>query len=85
MNTKKLRLNRVQNLITENSERYLSSMVGTSQEILVEGICKSNENFVFGRTKTNKIVNVKANKKILGQFVNVHIQNSNRTSLDGVQ
>ena len=60
-------------------------MVGTNQEILVEGICKSNENLIYGRTMNNKIVNVKASKSLIGKCITVHIENSNRTSLNGVQ
>ena len=82
---KKERLNKVQSLITANSEEYLSNMVGTNQEILVEGICKSNENLIYGRTMNNKIVNVKASKSLIGKCITVHIENSNRTSLNGVQ
>ena len=82
---KKERLNKVQSLITANSEEYLSNMVGTNQEILVEGICKSNENLIYGRTMNNKIVNVKASKSLIGKCITVHIENSNRTSLIGVQ
>ena len=82
---KKERLNKVQSLITTNSEEYLSNMVGTNQEILVEGICKSDENLIYGRTMSNKIVNVKASKSLIGKCITVHIENSNRTSLDGVQ
>ena len=82
---KKERLNKVQSLITTNSEEYLSNMVGTNQEILVEGICKSDENLIYGRTMSNKIVNVKASKSLIGKSITVHIENSNRTSLDGVQ
>ena len=82
---KKERLNKVQSLITAHSEEYLSNMVGTNQEILVEGICKSNENLIYGRTMNNKIVNVKASKSLIGKCITVHIENSNRTSLNGVQ
>ncbi len=82
---KTTRLNKVQKLLKNNSERYLSNLIGSSQEILVEGISKSNQNFVFGRTKTNKLVNVKASKNLIGQFIDVYIQNANRTSLDGIQ
>ena len=47
-------------------------MVGTNQEILVEGICKSNENLIYGRTMNNKIVNVKASKSLIGKCITVY-------------
>ena len=34
---RKIRLDKVQRLIRQNSEKYLSKLVGTDQEVLVEG------------------------------------------------
>ena len=42
-------------------------------------------NIVERRHVYNKIVNVKASKSLIGKCITVHIENSNRTSLDGVQ
>ena len=81
---KKNRLMKVQSLLRSNSEKYLSRLVDTTQEILVEGLSKSDNKKVFGRTQTNKLVNFVGSKELIGKTVQVHIKNANRTSLDGV-
>ena len=75
---------KVQSLLRSNSEKYLSRLVDTTQEILVEGLSKSDNKKVFGRTQTNKLVNFVGSKELIGNTVQVHIINANRTSLDGV-
>ena len=80
---KKVRLEKVQRLIRENSEKYLSKLVGTDQEVLVEGTSKSDKYKLFGRTLTNKIVNFKASEDLIGKCVSVHIKEAKRSSLDG--
>ena len=81
---KKNRLMKVQGLLRSNSEKYLSRLVDTTQEILVEGLSKSDNKKVFGRTQTNKLVNFLGSKELIGKTVQVHIKNANRTSLDGI-
>ena len=75
---------KVQSLLRSNSEKYLSRLVDTTQEILVEGLSKSDSKKVFGRTQTNKLVNFVGSKELIGKTVQVHIKNANRTSLDGI-
>ena len=80
---KKKRLSLVQDLIRANSEKYLSKLVGTSQEILIEGTSKTDPMKLFGRTFTNKIVNFRGPTDLIGQLIDVKIIGSNRNSLDG--
>jgi len=81
---KKKRLSKVQELIRNNSEIYLSKLVNSDQEVLVEGVSKKNEYELFGRTNTNKTVHFKAPKELIGKCVNLHISKANRNSLVGV-
>ncbi len=81
---KKKRLSMVQELIRKNSEVYLSRLVNSDQEVLVEGTSKKNDNELFGRTNTNKIVHFKAPKNLIGKCVKLHISKANRSSLVGV-
>ena len=83
LSEKKKRLSVVQDLIRANSERYLSKLVGTSQEILIEGTSKTDSTKLFGKTLTNKIVNLRGSKDLIGKIINVNIKGSNRNSLDG--
>jgi len=84
LDVKKKRLSKVQELIRNNSEIYLSKLVNSDQEVLVEGVSKKNEYELFGRTNTNKTVHFKAPKELIGKCVNLHISKANRNSLVGV-
>lgn len=59
----------VENQIEENNNRY----VGTIHKILIEGTSKTNENMLTGRTDSNKVVVIEADKKHINQTVNVKI------------
>ena len=83
MSEKKKRLSLVQDLIRINSEKYLSKLVGTSQEVLIEGTSKTDPMKLYGRTFTNKIVNFTASTDLIGQIIDVKITRSKRNSLDG--
>ena len=83
MPEKKKRLSLVQDLIRTNSEKYLSKLVGTSQQVLIEGTSKTDPMKLFGRTFTNKIVNFSGSTDLIGQIIDVKITGSNRNSLDG--
>ena len=83
MSEKKKRLSLVQDLIRTNSEKYLSKLVGTSQQVLIEGTSKTDPMKLFGRTFTNKIVNFSGPTDLIGQIIDVKITGSNRNSLDG--
>jgi len=83
MSEKKKRLSLVQDLIRTNSEKYLSKLVGTSQQVLIEGTSKTDPMKLFGRTFTNKIVNFSGSTDLIGQIIDVKISGSNRNSLDG--
>ena len=80
---KRKRLSLVQDLIRTNSEKYLSKLVGTPQEVLIEGTSKTDPMKLFGRTFTNKIVNFSGSTDLIGQIIDVKIIGSNRNSLDG--
>lgn len=56
---------------------------GSIQEILVEGISKTDKDKITGRTRTNKIVNFKGEDSIFGKLVNVAITKALRHSLEG--
>ena len=83
LDVKKKRLSKVQQLIRENSEIYLSRLVNSDQEVLVEGVSKKNNDELYGRTNTNKTVHFKAHKDLIGKCVNLHILKANRSSLVG--
>jgi tRNA-2-methylthio-N6-dimethylallyladenosine synthase len=82
LSIKKERLSVVQNLIRTNSKKYLEKLIGTNQEVLVEGQSKKSGE-LFGRTLTNKIVHFKAPKSLVGKIIHLDIMSANRSSLIG--
>lgn len=65
--------------ITNNNQKY----IGTIQKVLVEGISKSNEQMYTGRTDSNKIVNFKGNKQMIGKIIDMKIAKEHMWYLEG--
>lgn len=83
MEIKKQRLSLLQNRILLNTKRISDNMVGTIQSILVTGLSKKNPEQIAGRTENNRVVNLTADKQLIGQMVKVRITDSLPNSLRG--
>ncbi len=59
----------VESQIEENNDKY----IGTIQKILIDGTSKTNENTITGRTDSNKVVVIEADKKYINEIVDVKI------------
>jgi len=59
----------VESQIEGNNKKYL----GTIQKVLIDGTSKTNENTLSGRTDSNKVVVIEADKKYIDKIVNVKI------------
>lgn len=59
----------VESQIEENNQKYL----GTIQKVLIDGTSKTNENNLSGRTDSNKVVVIEADKNYINKMVNVKI------------
>lgn len=59
----------VESQIEENNKKY----IGTVQKILIDGTSKTNENTLSGRTDSNKVVVIEADKKYINKIVDVKI------------
>ena len=59
----------VESQIEGNNKKYL----GTVQKVLIDGTSKTNENTLSGRTDSNKVVVINADKKYIDKIVNVKI------------
>lgn len=81
--TKKQRLERLQNLITSQTVAFSEKMLGTTQRILVEGESKKNSLQMTGRTENNRVVNFAGHSRLAGQFVDVLITEALPYSLRG--
>ncbi|KTD36180.1 (dimethylallyl)adenosine tRNA methylthiotransferase [Legionella nautarum] len=83
MEVKKQRLQILQNRLLLQASRYSQSMVGSTQRILVTGKSKKNSQQLSGRTECNRVVNFDGPHSLIGQFVEVHINESLPNSLRG--
>ncbi len=84
LQTKKQRLQLLQQRLNQQSQDHARKMVGTTQRILVEGPSKKDPMQLKGRTENNRVVNFDGQKEMIGQFVNVVITEALPNSLRGV-
>lgn len=80
---KKERLQRLMDLQNKISREKNEELKGKILEVLVEGESKTNQDILSGRTRTNKVVNFKGNKSLIGKFVDVHITEPKTWTLSG--
>jgi len=82
-NVKKKRLQILQNTIKNFSKEFAEKMIGTNEEVLVEGLSARKENELFGRTSNNKVVNFKGLNNLIGKLVNIKITELRSNTLRG--
>ena len=80
---KKERLKILQTRINQQTLNISEHMMGTIQRVLVTRASRKDETEVSGRTENNRVVNFKADKSLIGQFVNVKITEVRPNSLRG--
>ncbi len=83
LEVKKQRLQILQNRLVLQASRYSQSMVGSTQKILVTGHSKKDSQQLSGRTECNRVVNFDAPAHLIGQFVDVQINDALPNSLRG--
>lgn len=71
---------RVQN---EISKRKNDAYVGRIEEVLVDGVSKTDKNMLSGRCSSSKIVNFAGDESLVGKYINVRITESRTWSLNG--
>jgi tRNA-2-methylthio-N6-dimethylallyladenosine synthase len=79
---KENRLDRILALQREITIQKNRELIGTTQEILLDGRSKKGD-MVTGRTRGNKTVNVSANPSLIGDLVSVKITAAGMNSLTG--
>jgi len=80
---KKERLNAVQSLQREIALRKNRQRLGSIDEILVEGNSRLKNGQIMGRTRGNRIVNVRGPETLVGTFQDVRITGATANSLVG--
>lgn len=67
----------------ETSSAWMSRFVGRTVRVLVEGEGRTNSEYLTGKNDENIIVEFKADKKYIGQFVDVKITKAMNWALSG--
>jgi len=83
LHVKKERLARLQGRLNELAGSVSLDMVGTVQNILVEGNSKKDSTKLAGRTSNNRVVNFAGPSRLHGQMVDVRITEALPHSLRG--
>jgi tRNA-2-methylthio-N6-dimethylallyladenosine synthase len=78
------RLNEILKIQDDITLRKNKSLVGTVQEILIEGESETDRDKLTGRTRSNKIVTVQKTDALnKGTYINVRISRARKHSLEG--
>lgn len=83
LHVKEERLYRLNELVNsyslENNQKYISKIV----PVLIQNVSEKDEKKVYGYTETMKLVNVVADKSVIGKIIPVRIIDAKSFSLDG--
>ena len=85
MPVKQERLARLQKRIIEMAAQISQDMIGTTQTVLVDRPARKDQSQISGRTENNRVVNFDGDHALIGEFVNVKINEALPNSLRGVQ
>ena len=69
-------------ILRKNSERRNAALLGTVEEVLVEGPDKTGQRFT-GRTRGNRVCIFDANPRLIGQLVPLKIERASVSTLYG--
>jgi tRNA-2-methylthio-N6-dimethylallyladenosine synthase len=69
-------------ILRKNSERRNAALLGTVEEVLVEGPDKTGQRFT-GRTRGNRVCIFDANPRLIGQLVPLKIERGSVSTLYG--
>jgi tRNA-2-methylthio-N6-dimethylallyladenosine synthase len=69
-------------ILRKNSERRNAELLGTIEEVLVEGPDKTGKRFT-GRTRGNRVCIFDANPRLIGQLVPLKIDRASVSTLYG--
>ena len=72
-NIKSERFGRLKTLADKITEEENIKYIGTVQDVLVEGVSKTNKDMLSGRTRTNKVVVFEGSEELIGKEVKIEI------------
>ena len=77
------RLQLLQSCIDGQASAISNAMVGSIEEILVEGPSRKNPGDLQGRTSNNRVVNFPGDRRLIGEMIQVRIVHAHPHSLRG--
>jgi tRNA-2-methylthio-N6-dimethylallyladenosine synthase len=77
------RLQRLLELNRRQSTVLNRALIGTTQELLIEGRSARDPARLTGRTRTNRVVHLAGDDALIGRLVDVRIDRASNASLDG--
>lgn len=80
---KEQRLYKLNDVVNKYAKKANDKLVGKTLPVLLESVSEKDKSMLAGYTDTMKLVNVRADKKYLGEIVNVKITDAKTWSLDG--
>lgn len=80
---KLMRLQKLQNIQKEISEKKNQAMVGQVMSVLVEGVSKKDSHELTGRTTCNKVVNFKGDVEAIGNIMFIMVERAFTNSFHG--
>ena len=83
MEVKKQRLAILQDRINQQAQSISRGMVGSRQRLLITGPSRKDPSEIQGRTENNRVVNLKGDTALIGQFVDAMIGQALPNSLRG--
>lgn len=80
---KKQRLALLQARLNLQASRYSQALIGTRQRVLVTGESKKSSTQLAGRTECNRVINFDGPGTLIGQFIDIDINDAQPNSLRG--
>ncbi|MCK9194752.1 MAG: tRNA (N6-isopentenyl adenosine(37)-C2)-methylthiotransferase MiaB, partial [Nevskia sp.] len=80
---KQARLDRLQARVREIGDEYATSLIGSTQRVLVEGPSRRGNGQLTGKTPCNRSINFDGEARLIGQFVDLRVTHSLTNSLRG--
>ena len=83
LETKKQRLATLQERLLKHAQAISAAMIGSLQQVLVEGPSRKDPRQMAGRTENNRVVNFDGDVGLVGEFVAVRITEALTNSMRG--
>ena len=80
---RKERLQRVIDLQLLHTDEQMKKQVGKTEKVLVESVSRDNPEELLGKTERNEKVSFKADKSMIGKFVQIQIESLNGHTFKG--